>query len=41
MLRMEGIEQSAAEEAAEAEFVARVEMKRRECEERTRKNAEV
>ena len=38
--RWEGIEQRAAEDEAQAEFEARVDSKRKECEERTRKNAE-
>lgn len=41
MDRIAGIERSAAEEEAEREFEERVEAKRKECEERTLKNAEV
>jgi len=41
MTRVEQMERSALEDEAAAEFEARVEAKRKECEERTRKNAEV
>ncbi len=41
MIRVENMEAEAEMDVAEASFQARVESKRKECEERTRKNAEV
>jgi hypothetical protein len=41
MERVEHMEKSAAEDELRDEFEQRVETKRKECEERTKKNAEV